>query len=63
MTSELGSMWYERKMEDFVGQNVRAQGATTQPRRREAGWSRGKSSVSATLVSKTTVQNEEISMI
>jgi len=33
MTSELpGSMWYERKMEDFVGQNVRAQGATTQPR-------------------------------
>jgi hypothetical protein len=32
MTSGLGSMWYERKMEDFGGQNVRAQGATTQPR-------------------------------
>ena len=32
MTSELGSKWYERKMEDFVGQNVRAQGATTQLR-------------------------------
>src|SRR5712664_3723227 len=27
MTSELGSKWYERKMEDFVGRNVRAQGA------------------------------------
>jgi hypothetical protein len=26
MTSELGSKWYERKMEDFVGRNVRAQG-------------------------------------
>ena len=32
MTSGLGSMWYERKMEDFAGKNVRAQGATTQPR-------------------------------
>jgi len=32
MTSELGSMWYERKMEDFVRQNVRAQEATTQRR-------------------------------
>jgi hypothetical protein len=27
MTSGLGSMWYEKKMEDFARQNVRAQGA------------------------------------
>ena len=49
MTSELGSMWYKRKMEDFAGQTSVRRGP--QPSR-----ARGKSSVSATLVSKTTVQ-------
>ena len=45
MTSELGSKWYERKMEGEM--SVRR---GPQPSR-----ARGKSSVSATLVSKTTV--------